>query len=195
MILRTDEDQNWFYVSEGRRQGPLDRRGLVQALLAQDVPEMTLVWRSGLSAWTKAGDLQDLRIELPPPIPGQVEPAVRLDMPPLPTEDGTVATIGLGESDGEEEEDEDDELESPPTDASGAPTGGPRRRRRKRKHKHSEKASRKPRVLELLALFLVLALVLWFLLRRMNQVPEGTIIYQGRLSTLPPPRPPSWEPR
>jgi hypothetical protein len=210
MILRTDEDQNWFYVSEGRRQGPLDRRGLVQALLAQDAPERTLVWRSGLNAWTRAGDLQDLRIELPPPIPGQADPPFRIDTPPLPTEDGTVAPIGLpteGDPD-DEEEDEEDELEPPPTDASGAPTGGRRRRRRRRKRKHSEKTSRKPRVLELLALFLVLALVLWFLLRRMNQVPEGTILYQGRLRPVPdmgvravsagtplPPRPPSSAPR
>jgi GYF domain 2 len=217
MIYRTDEDQNWFYVNEGRRQGPLDRRGLIQALLAHDVPEKTLVWRSGLHAWTKAGDLQELRLELPPPLPkpeGPADDTPRPAPPPLPTEDGTMAASGVspeGEADDDEEEDdEEDKLEPAPPDASGAPSEGRRRRRRRRKRKHSEKTSHNPRVLELLALFLVLALVLWFLLRRMNRVPEGTIIYQGRLrpvpeavassalisfGTPPPPRPRSWGPR
>jgi hypothetical protein len=203
MIPRSDEDPIWFYVSEGRRQGPVDRRGLVAALLAQDVPESTLVWRSGLHAWTRAGDLQELKIELPPPLPQEGSAADTTPPPPLPTEDGTFK-IGAPPEEDDEEDDEEDELEPSATDASGAPAAKRRRRRRRRKRKHSDKTSHRPRVLELLALFLVLALVLWFLLRRMNQVPEGTIIYQGRLAPAPdavsvsagrplPPPPPSSE--
>jgi hypothetical protein len=184
MIPRSDEDPIWFYVSEGRRQGPVDRRGLVAALLAQDVPESTLVWRSGLHAWTRAGDLQELKIELPPPLPQEGGATDTTPPPPLPTEDGTFK-IGAPPEEDEEEDDDEDDLEPPATDASGAPVAGRRRRRRRRKRKHSDKTSHRPRVLELLALFLVLALVLWFLLRRMNQVPEGTIIYQGRVIPVP----------
>jgi GYF domain 2 len=182
MIYRTDEDQNWFYVDEGRRQGPLDRRGLVHALLERDAPEKALVWRSGLVAWTKAGDLQELKIELPPPLPrqeGRADHAPHPDPPPLPTEDGTLVASRAPSSEGEAESATDASRPSPDT------AHARRRHRRRRKRKHSETTSHNPRVLELLALFLVLALVLWFLLRRMNRVPEGTIIDQGRLHATP----------
>jgi hypothetical protein len=184
MIYRTDEDQNWFYVREGRREGPFDRRALIQALLALDAPESTLVWRSGLAHWTRAGELQELRLELPPPIPK--DPARRetsggtAEPPPVP---GTEGAARAAESDDEEEDDEVDAPEGAATD--GSPTGeGGRRRRRRRKRKHSE-AGFNPRVLQLAALFLMLALVVWLLLRRMNQLPEGTVIYHGRLEAAP----------
>jgi hypothetical protein len=199
MIYRTDEDQNWFYVHEGRREGPFDRRALIQALLGRDAPEKTLVWRSGLSHWTRAGELQELRLELPPPIPREAmpgEPGVADEpLPPVPPDQ----EAGGGSSSGVEDEDDGDDEPDPPAagqGANGTPTQRPAegeasgtdadssRRRRRRKRKHTEPAYN-PRVLQLAVLFLMLALVVWFLLRRMNQFPEGTVIDHGRLEGAP----------
>jgi hypothetical protein len=190
MIHRSDEDPSWFYVHDGRREGPFDRRGLIQALLAQDAPEKTLVWRSGLSHWTKAGELQELRLELPPPIPRDALPreaAGSPEPPPIPVEgDASAGSALAAVGSADDEDDEDDEPDTPEGAASEGSGSDEerRRRRRRRKRKHTEPAFN-PRVLQLAALFLMLALVVWFLLRRMNQFPEGTVIDHGRLEALP----------
>ena len=64
------EPANWFYVLDSRRQGPFERATLIRELLSLDAPEGVLVWRTGLLAWTKAGALDELKRELPPPVPG-----------------------------------------------------------------------------------------------------------------------------
>jgi hypothetical protein len=188
MIHRSDEEPSWFYVHEGRREGPFDRRGLLQALLAFDAPEKTLVWRSGLSHWTRAGELQELRLELPPPIPREAQPrdaSGSAEPPPVPTDDEARVGSSAVAAGGEDEDDEDDEPDTPEgVGSEGAVSEEGRRRRRRRKRKHTEPAFN-PRVLQLAAIFLMLALVVWLLLRRMNQFPEGSVIDHGRLEALP----------
>lgn len=115
---------NWFYVREGRRLGPFDRAPLIAELLTLDAPEAVLVWRTGLPAWTKAGRLDELRGELPPPVPGTLpgqkgslvipdsDPVASEEwsadaLPPLPSEtpmsDGDFAgDLGQGSGPGEE---------------------------------------------------------------------------------------------
>jgi GYF domain 2 len=190
MIYRSDEDPNWFYVHEGRREGPFDRRELIQALLARDAPEKTLVWRSGLSHWTKAGEIQELRLELPPPIPREAQPreaAASGEPPPVRAEgEAAVGSAPRAVGSGDDEDEDDDEPDTP--EGAGSERSGSdearRRRRRRRKRTHTEPAFN-PRVLQLAAFFLMLALVVWLLLRRMNQFPEGTVIDHGRLEALP----------
>ena len=205
------EGQNWFYVREGRRQGPFDRRRLLEALVALDQPEATLVWRGGLGEWTRAGDLKELRDELPPPIPRDAaadasDHAAIASPPPLPTEDEIATTLDTSPEGGTkalagEEEDEPEER------ASGSPASPDeteealRRRRRHRKRRHSE-SWLTPRLLRLLAMFLLLVLVLWFLLHRLNEMPAGRVILEGALRPCglsarrpPPPPPPSSERR
>jgi hypothetical protein len=185
------EGQNWFYVREGRRQGPFDRRRLLEALIALDQPEGTLVWRSGLGAWTRAGDLKELRDDLPPPIPRDAaadasDRAAIAPPPPLPTEDEIATTLDTSpesEAKTPAEEQEGDEPEgraSSPPGSPGETEEALRRRRRHRKRRHSE-SRLTPRLLRLLAMFLILALVLWFLLHRLNEMPAGRIILEGAL--------------
>jgi hypothetical protein len=184
--------KSWFYVREGRRQGPFDRRRLVEALLALDAPEAALVWHTGRASWTQAGDVEELRQELPPPVPpeaGGEPPRADTDRlrfappPPLPSDpEDAPPDHGLPETGS-------DPLLSPDPEGSGppdAPLGGlpslpdsdAKRHRRRRKHKH-EPNPIGPYVFPLLVVLAILALVLWFLLRRMNEVPPGRIMMQG----------------
>jgi hypothetical protein len=173
--------ENWFYVREGRRIGPFDRNALIAERLTQSAPESILVWRTGLPAWAKAGSLDELRSELPPPIPGLLgaglpDLATRdgLDpdapaspLPPLPRE-GAVSDDPAGDLGPEGE-----------SEAEGAPDGTKRRRRR-RQRPPSNRPLRAPRyILPLVLLFLAVMVGLWFLLRRLNEAPPGQILQQG----------------
>ncbi len=59
----------WFYVHEGRRKGPVDNAQLVELILGGEIPEDTLIWRPGLEEWAPAGLVEEIKRELPPPIP------------------------------------------------------------------------------------------------------------------------------
>ena len=170
---------NWFYVLDSRRQGPFDRAGLVRELLSLEAPEGVLVWRTGLLAWTKAGILDELKRELPPPLPGALVAAAEASPQTLPA-------LPDGGDDGEDASDDDKTTESVSDGdmvtgtAEGDPGSAAEKRRRPRRH-------RKPRtalpsyLLPLVLLFLAVILGLWFLLRRMNEVPPGRIIQQSDL--------------
>lgn len=187
-----DAGLNWFYVREGRRVGPFDRAPLIAQLLALDAPEAVLVWRTGLPAWTKAGLLEELRGELPPPVPGSLPGLEGLQdlqapdagkskapaeeaLPPLPSEPplsgGDIAgDLGQGKVQGQQ---------GPPGDPENDEAG--KRRRRRRRHRPG--SSMIPSyLLPLVLLFVAVMLGLWFLLRRMNEPPPGQILHQGALA-------------
>jgi hypothetical protein len=170
---------NWFYVLDSRRQGPFDRNGLVRELLALEAPEGVLVWRTGLPAWTKAGILDELKRELPPPLPGALDEPPEtspLDLPDLPTEEDETSPAAP-----EEGQDSSPDGGSEATTAEGEAEEGTtaEQRRRRRRHRKPRASGPPSYLLPLVLLFLAVMLGLWFLLRRMNEVPPGRIIQQG----------------
>ena len=173
------EPANWFFVLDSRRQGPFDRATLIRELLSLDAPEGVLVWRTGLLAWTKAGALDELKRELPPPVPGAlVMETPLLGLPDLP--DG-----GDGEGEGTETEPVPDGDFVSGTGEEGATLGqsAAEKRRRRRRHRKPRASGVPSYVLPLILLFLGVMLGLWFLLRRMNEVPPGRIIQQSQLGS------------
>jgi hypothetical protein len=183
----------WFLVRDGRRVGPFDRTGLLRELLVLEVPEAALVWRSGLAGWTKASLLDDLRRDLPPPLPGaplEVPPSLEIPDPPMPelpeipeeaTDDPSAPSTEAPLSDG----DFAGEVGENPATGEEAR----KERRRKRRHRHPKSPGLPGYVIPLVLLFVAVMIGLWFLLRRMNEVPPGRIILQGA-SDAPPGAPP-----
>jgi hypothetical protein len=174
-----DDATIWFCVRDGRRHGPFDRRRLVEALLVLDAPESALVWHAGLPAWVKAGEIDALRRELPPPVPMLGGPlpspdpeTIGFEPPPLPSEaNGFAADGGEGAASGTSEAGSGPRA---PLDAAAEA-----KRRHRHRHRRRDASSLRPYILPLLAFLVVLALVLWFLLRRMNEVEPGRILQQG----------------
>lgn len=180
--------ENWFYVREGRRQGPITRALLVRELLALEAPEVALVWRSGLPAWTKAGLVDELRRELPPPVPGILPlslPEPDQPVPDLPEEGTPPAHVAHSdEAPGDRQVTDGDFVpDSREGHAQTAEGGSGARRRRRQRSAHKHKTSGLPSyALPLALLFVAVMIALWFLLRRMNEVPPGRIILQGEVS-------------
>jgi membrane protease subunit (stomatin/prohibitin family) len=69
-----------FYVSiNGQQAGPFDPATLAQYAAAGHVNRESLVWRTGMAAWTKAGEVPELAgiFGAPPPMPGGPPPMPR----------------------------------------------------------------------------------------------------------------------
>jgi GYF domain 2 len=145
----------WFYAHGGRRHGPVEISRLVDLILAGEIPETTLIWHPGLSEWVVAGDLDEIRRELPPPLPV-----------PAPSFSENDPATGLSAG--------------PPDAAADLGEGSGMRRRRK--HRHRNQRGKTQWLLPLLLILLVLMIGLWLLLRRMNEVPPGRIILEGSLA-------------
>lgn len=67
----------WFLGINGQQQGPFDLSTVKEKITEGTVTRDTLVWKPGLAAWSKAGDVPEtaaLFVPVPPPLP-----------PPLPT--------------------------------------------------------------------------------------------------------------
>jgi len=166
----------WFYIQGGRRQGPVDLPRLVEILLALEAPDEALVWQPGMPEWVKAGTLEAIRRELPPPVP---RPHTRADTPePVASEDpaaagGTRAPEAAAEGAAPN-------IVLPATENENGDEGSRLRRRRHRHHKKGM-ISRdfRPYLLPLLVLLLTMVVALWWLLRRVNEVPPGRILIQG----------------
>ena len=142
------------------------------------------MWRTGLPAWTKAGMLDELKRELPPPVPGALVTAETslLALPDLPQE-------GDGEAEGERDGGARGRRRLRlGTGEEGAPEGqsAAEKRRRRRRHRKPRAAGVPSYVLPLVLLFLGVMLGLWFLLRRMNEVPPGRIIQQSHFGARAP---------
>jgi membrane protease subunit (stomatin/prohibitin family) len=62
-----------FHVAVGQQQtGPFDAAALQQQVASGGLTRSTLVWRTGMPQWTKAGDVADLQAlfaNSPPPVP------------------------------------------------------------------------------------------------------------------------------
>jgi hypothetical protein len=168
----------WFYIQGGRRQGPVDLPRLVEILLALEAPDEALVWQPGMPEWVKAGSLEAIRRELPPPVPRPHAPTETPE--PVASEEATADGTGVASADGEAP------LIALPAAENGengkdAESG----RLRRRRHRHKKGViSRdfRPYVLPLLVLLLTMVVALWWLLRRVNEVPPGRILIQGALS-------------
>ena len=165
----------WFYVHEGRRKGPVDDAQLVELILGGEIPESTLIWRPGLDEWAPASRVDEIKRELPPPIP---------------VRDGSAADRdALGEAEALAEGLEE-------TAAGGESThSGERRRRRHRSTRYRIARSRPRWLLPLIVMVLVVIVVLWYLLHRINEVPQGRIILEGAVwddTSAPSRRPPAF---
>jgi hypothetical protein len=195
----------WFYIHEGRRHGPVELSRLVDLILAQELPEDCLIWRAGMPEWVRAHALEEIKRELPPPVP--MSAAMPSPSPPEPHED---------EEDGEDEEsfEEEDVAEQEPhssepgaavpgapgSEVPPAPPSADESPAAARHHRHRHR-HRRPMVarqtflrrwlVPLVIVLLSLMIGLWWLLVRMNEVPSGrVIIREGALGRpIPPPRP------
>ena len=58
--------ERWFFAPTHKRQGPVALGQLVKGLLRLPDPRACLVWKSGLPAWTPAGDVPDVDRHLAP---------------------------------------------------------------------------------------------------------------------------------
>ena len=180
MTTASGEGKRWFYVREGRRHGPVETAKLVDLVLGGEVAEDALVWHSGLPEWLPAEEVEDIRRELPPPVP---TPRVPPPPDPLPKELAEGAEPTAGEATAEGAGDQD--APAGAVDPEGSTDS--QKRRRKRKHRHRD-AKRRPNWLWPLVVVLVgLMVFLWWLLRRMNEVPPGRIIQTGSLAARPVP--------
>jgi CheY-like chemotaxis protein/signal recognition particle receptor subunit beta len=59
----------WVYLLDGMQRGPLELEELIDLVLTS-LPEDTKVWRPGLAGWTRAKDVGEIAVEIPPPLPG-----------------------------------------------------------------------------------------------------------------------------
>jgi membrane protease subunit (stomatin/prohibitin family) len=65
---------SWFIGVDGQQSGPFDEAGLVAEAAAGRLTGQTLVWHSGLSAWSPASQVPELAgvlSRVPPPLPPQ----------------------------------------------------------------------------------------------------------------------------
>lgn len=180
MTTSNGEAKRWFYVREGRRHGPVETARLVDLVLGGEVPEDSLVWHSGLPEWLPAQDVEDIRRELPPPVPTR-----RVPPPPDPVPRDAALEAELP-PEGEASASEEAPATTDGTDPEGPLNGS--KRKRKRKHRHRDSKRRPPWLWPLIVVLIGLMIFLWWLLRRMNEVPPGRIIQTGSLEVSPTPR-------
>ncbi|MFI5006988.1 MAG: DUF4339 domain-containing protein [Solirubrobacterales bacterium] len=169
----------WFYVQEGRRKGPLALPELVALILGGEMPEDTLIWHAGLAEWVKANSVEEIQRELPPPIPGKE--ADQPDAVPAQSRERTQVDE-LDEAESEEAEPDETEPSESSTGSGSAKPGGRRRRRHRPRYRLA--AGRRRWLAPLIVMLIVVVFVLWYLLRRFNEVPQGQVIFQGALSEV-----------
>jgi hypothetical protein len=151
----------WFYVHEGRRKGPVSVAQLAELILAQDLPENSLVWRHGLEEWAPASSVDEIKRELPPPLPGPG------------TEKPAAHAAAAAEA--EELSEESGDAAGGKEPGPGGANGGAADRKRRRRHRHRQ-VTRRPRWLIPIIMVLIVVVVLWYLLLRFNQAPAGQIV-------------------
>jgi GYF domain 2 len=180
MSTSSKQAKRWFYVRDGRRQGPVETDRLVDLVLNGEVAEDGLVWHSGLTEWLRARDIEEIRRELPPPVP---TPSPARFPEPLPDE-----AVNEGEDTAPDEAPDgpgagslgDGSFGDLPSEAESE-NGEDPKRRRKRKHRNRDTKRRPAWLWPLVAILVALMIFLWWLLRRMNEVPPGRIIQTGFL--------------
>ena len=58
---------DWYYAHDSQQQGPINESELVAKFATKELPPDTLVWKDGLSEWTRANLLQEFTLTAPPP--------------------------------------------------------------------------------------------------------------------------------
>ena len=66
---------DWYCAFEGRLRGPHTRASVEGLLRSGLIDRETKVWREGMPRWRALGSVDDFRGLLPPPVPGEPEPA------------------------------------------------------------------------------------------------------------------------
>jgi membrane protease subunit (stomatin/prohibitin family) len=64
----------YFAAIDGKQAGPYDVEGLRRKAMAGEISRDTLVWKAGMTDWTRAGavpELEELFRNVPPPLPGK----------------------------------------------------------------------------------------------------------------------------
>ncbi|MGZ4467834.1 MAG: SPFH domain-containing protein [Nocardioidaceae bacterium] len=59
----------WYLGIDGRQVGPLNPTEVAGQLATGTATSDTLVWRAGMAAWTRLGDVPELQGATPPPLP------------------------------------------------------------------------------------------------------------------------------
>ena len=65
----------WYYAVDGNRQGPVSAEQLKRLAASGQLKPTDIVWKEGLTEWTKASSVKGLFVEppkvgsTPPPIP------------------------------------------------------------------------------------------------------------------------------
>jgi GYF domain 2 len=175
MSTTSGEAIRWFYVRGGRRHGPVETTKLVDLVLGGEVAENALVWHSGLVDWLPARDIEEIRRELPPPLPSPTDP------PPPDSDTIGVTTTTEAEEPSEGDPWKDEASPELPTEGDPGSNSDGLKRRRKRKHRHRDSKRRPAWLWPLVVILVGLMIFLWWLLRRMNEVPPGRIIQTGFL--------------
>jgi len=67
-------DSSWFYLEGETRRGPVDLSQLLVVLLATPDGQQLKIWREGMTGWTIAEEVPEIRAKLPPPNPSQTSP-------------------------------------------------------------------------------------------------------------------------
>jgi hypothetical protein len=155
----------WFYVHEGRRKGPVSVAQLEELILTQNLPEDVLVWRHGLDEWAPASSVDEIKRDLPPPLPGQAT-----DKPPALSV-AMAETEGPGEGSGDSAAGREQ--------GPDGPNDRPGDRKRRRRHRYRQVIRRPRWLVPLVIMVVIVVVVLWFFLRRFNEVPQGQIIPQS----------------
>ncbi|HXY38155.1 MAG TPA: DUF4339 domain-containing protein [Vicinamibacteria bacterium] len=177
----------WFYVAEGRRQGPVELSRLVELILSGTIPEDTLVWYAGRPDWIPASRIAEIAHELPPPLPTAEPAPPAVSLTELPAER---VVEGAGAIEG-----------SPPaipSAAEGQAAGGSGARPEQHHRHHRHKRHRyvviaspwwKRWIVPFILALIGLGLFLWLYLMHVNQ-PAAPPEYPGPATGLARSQPP-----
>jgi hypothetical protein len=83
---------DWYYAKDNQQQGPINESELVAKFANKELPTDTLVWKDGLSEWTRASLLQEFTLTAPPPRPPAVAPAAPAESPAVVASEPRVAS-------------------------------------------------------------------------------------------------------
>jgi len=78
--------QQWYYVKNGQRQGPVSTDQIKQLLASGQLQPSDLAWKEGMSQWVAAGTITEL-------VPVQTKPSPQLP-PSIPTVPGSPSAPG-----------------------------------------------------------------------------------------------------
>jgi uncharacterized protein DUF4339 len=176
-----DNAVRWFYVQEGRRKGPVGAARLVELMLDGELPEDALVWHSGLPEWVEARAVEQIKRELPPPVPSKRSHGSDLS---------DVEELGEEADDDEAPADEGPTDEEPPLEPGARDAEVVKRARRRRRHRTRYRLihSRPHWLVPLIVMVIVVVVVVWYMLRRVNEVPPGRIVPESAVVAVDPPR-------